>query len=88
MRIVTAADINRVLRYDALIDALAEAFRCDITAPDKIAHFIPQPSGGEAKVMLMPAWSNSDERFIGCKLVNLFPDNARRNKPAVLGPMC
>jgi ornithine cyclodeaminase len=85
MRIVTADDINRVLRYDALIDALADAFRSDITAPDKIAHFIPQPSGGEAKVMLMPAWSNSGERYIGCKLVNLFPDNAKRNRPAVLG---
>jgi alanine dehydrogenase len=85
MRSVTADDINRVLRYDALIDALAEAFRSDISAPDKIAHFIPQPSGSEAKVMLMPAWSNSGKRFIGCKLVNLFPDNASRNKPAVLG---
>ncbi|MEA2983600.1 MAG: hypothetical protein QOF09_5423 [Alphaproteobacteria bacterium] len=74
-----------MLRYDALIDALAEAFRSDITAPEKIAHFIPQPSGGEAKVLLMPAWTASGERFIGCKLVNLFPDNARRNKPAVLG---
>ncbi len=63
MRVVTADDINRVLRYDALIEALAEAFRSDITAPDKIAHFIPQPSGGEAKVMLMPAWSNSGERL-------------------------
>ena len=85
MKVVSADDINRVLRYDALIDALAEAFRGDITAPDKIAHFIPQPAGSEAKVMLMPAWSNTGERFIGCKLVNLFPDNARHNKPAVLG---
>ncbi len=85
LRIVTADDIARVLRYDALIDALAEAFRSDIAAPDKIAYFIPQPSGSEAKVLLMPAWSNSGERFIGCKLVNLFPDNAGRNKPAVLG---
>jgi alanine dehydrogenase len=85
MRVISAEDINRVLRYDALIDALDEAFRADITAPDKIAHFIPQPSGGDAKVMLMPAWSNSGERFIGCKLVNLFPGNAARNKPSVLG---
>jgi ornithine cyclodeaminase len=85
MRVVTADDINRVLRYDALVDALAEAFRADITAPDKIAHFIPQPDGGDAKVMLMPAWMNSGERFIGCKLVNLFPGNTRRNKPTVLG---
>ena len=58
MRVVTADDINRVLSYDALIDALAEAFRADIAAPDKIAHFIPQPSGSEAKVLLMPAWTN------------------------------
>ncbi len=85
MRIVTADDIDRVLRYDALIDALAEAFRADIAVPDKIAHFIPQPSGREAKVLLMPAWTNSGERFIGHKLVNVFPDNAKRNKPAVLG---
>ena len=84
-KVIGADDIGRVLRYDALIDALDEAFRADITAPDKIAHFIPQPAGGDAKVMLMPAWSNSGGRFIGCKLVNLFPDNAKRNKPSVLG---
>jgi alanine dehydrogenase len=85
MRVIGADDINCVLRYDALIDALDEAFRADITAPDKIAHFIPQPSGGDAKVMLMPAWSNSGERYIGCKLVNLFPGNAALRKPTVLG---
>jgi alanine dehydrogenase len=85
MRIVTADDINRLLRYDALIDALAKAFRSDIAMPDKIAHLIPQPSGREAKVLLMPAWTTSGERFIGHKLINVFPDNARHNKPAVLG---
>jgi ornithine cyclodeaminase len=85
MRIVTADDINRLLRYDALIDALGDAFRSDIKAPEKIAHFIPQPSGGEAKVMLMPAWNQSGRRFIGCKLVNLFPNNAQAGKPSVLG---
>jgi alanine dehydrogenase len=85
LRIVTADDINRVLRYDALIDALAQAFRADIEAPDKTAHFIRQPSGQDAKVLLMPAWTTSGERFIGHKLINVFPDNARHNKPAVLG---
>ena len=62
-----------MLRYDALIEALAEAFRAEITAPDKIAYFIPQPSGSEAKILLMPAWTTAGERFIGHKLVNLFP---------------
>ena len=59
LRIVTADDINRLLSYDALIDALAEAFRSDIEVPEKIAHFIPLPSGSEAKVLLMPAWTTS-----------------------------
>ena len=85
MRIVTSADIDRVLTHGALIDAIAEAFRADIHVPEKIAHFIPQPSGGDAKVLLMPAWSNSGERFIGHKLVNVFPGNAKQGKPSVLG---
>ena len=46
---------------------------------------IEQPSGTEAKVLLMPAWSNSGERYIGHKLVNVFPDNAKLGKPAVHG---
>jgi alanine dehydrogenase len=85
MRVVTADEINRVLSYGALIDALAEAFRSDIVVPDKIAHFIPQASGGDAKVLMMPAWSVSGERFIGHKLINVFPGNAKLSKPSVLG---
>ncbi len=85
LRIVTADDLNRLLSYDALIDALAEAFRSDIEVPEKIAHFIPLPSGSEAKVLLMPAWTTSGQRFIGHKLVNVFPDNAKIGKPSVLG---
>lgn len=84
-RVVTAADVNRLLRYDTLIDALDAAFRADIVMPEKIMHFIPQPSGGEAKVLLMPAWTQSGERFVGCKLINVFPENARHSKPSVLG---
>jgi len=85
LRIVTADEITRVLSYEALIDALAEAFRSDISAPPKIAHMVPMPSGSEAKVLLMPAWTNSGQRFIGHKLVNVFPDNAKIGKPTVSG---
>jgi ornithine cyclodeaminase/alanine dehydrogenase-like protein (mu-crystallin family) len=60
-----------------------------MTAPPKIAHMIPLASGSEAKVLLMPAWTNladpSGERLIGCKLVNVFPDNAKLGKPSVNG---
>jgi alanine dehydrogenase len=85
LRIVTADDIARVLTFETLVDALAEAFRADISTAPKIAHMIPQPSGSEAKVLLMPAWTNSGQRFIGHKLVNVFPDNAKLGKPSVNG---
>ncbi len=85
MRIVTAEEIGRVLTYPALIDALAEAFRGDIAVPLRHTHMIPQPSGTDAKLLLMPAWTNSGERVVGCKVVSVYPDNAQRNLPSVFG---
>jgi alanine dehydrogenase len=85
VRIVTADDIARVLTHGALVDALAEAFRSDIVAPARHVHMIPQPSGNEAKLLLMPAWSDSGERLIGCKVVSVYPDNPKLNKPSVYG---
>ena len=41
LRIVTADDINRVLTYEALIDALAEAFRADIDGAGRDRPFDP-----------------------------------------------
>jgi alanine dehydrogenase len=74
-----------VLNYKALIEALADAFRADITAPPRHTHMIPQPSGNEAKLLLMPAWTNSGERLVGCKVLSVYPDNARAGKPSVHG---
>ena len=85
MQIVSAADIARVLTHGALIDALADAFRADITVPERHAHMIPQPSGVDAKLLLMPAWMNSGERLAGCKIVSVYPDNAKLGKPSVYG---
>ena len=85
MRIVTADDISRVLTYPALTDALEAAFRADIEAPPRHAHMIPQPTGSDAKLLLMPAWTTSGERLLGCKVVSVFPDNARSGKPSVSG---
>lgn len=85
MRIVTADDLDRVLTHAGLIDVLADAFRADITVPDRHTHMIPQPSGSDAKLLLMPAWMNSGERLVGCKLVSVYPDNARLGKPSVYG---
>ena len=85
MKIVTAEDIARVLTPATLIDALYDAFRADIEVPPRHVHMIPQPSGSEAKLLLMPAWTNSGDRLTGCKVVSVYPDNAKLNKPSVYG---
>jgi ornithine cyclodeaminase/alanine dehydrogenase-like protein (mu-crystallin family) len=86
MRIVAADDIDRALTYPALIDALAAAFRADIDVPVRHHHTVAQP-GTPATLLLMPAWTNSRaaERFVGCKMVTVFPDNANAGRPSVYG---
>jgi alanine dehydrogenase len=85
MKVISAAEIDRALTYPALIEALREAFRGDITSPLRHTHMIPQPSGTEAKFLLMPAWTNSGERLVGCKIVSVYPDNPKLGKPSVYG---
>ncbi len=84
MRIVSADDIQKALTYRALIDALAEAFQSDIEVPVRHHHTIPQP-GTDATLLLMPAWNEEGPRFVGCKIVTVFPDNAKAQRPSVYG---
>jgi ornithine cyclodeaminase len=44
---------------------------------------IAQPGGGEAKLLLMPAWTGSGERLLGCKFASVFPENAKAGRPSV-----
>ena len=85
MRVITAEEVDRALAYPALIEALRDAFGADIETPLRHTHMIPQPSGAEAKLLLMPAWTKSGQRLVGCKLVTVYPDNAKVQKPSVYG---
>jgi ornithine cyclodeaminase len=84
MRIVGADEIDRVLTYPALVEALAQAFRAGIKVPVRHHHTIATP-GTPATLLLMPAWTEAGERFLGCKMVTVFPDNAKAGQPSVHG---
>ena len=84
MRIVSADDIQNALTYRALIDALGDAFRSDITVPVRHHHTIPT-AGADATLLLMPAWKADAEPYLGCKIVTVFPDNAKAQRPSVHG---
>ena len=87
LRILGAEDIAAVLTYPALVEALREAFRSDITVPPRHHHTVPQP-GRAATLLLMPAWRVAGDaagRFLGCKIVTVFPDNAAARQPSLHG---
>jgi alanine dehydrogenase len=81
---IGADDIDRLLTYPALVDALAQAFREDIVVPARHHHTVERPDA-DATLLLMPAWSTGGEKFIGCKLVTVFPDNAKADRPSLYG---
>lgn len=87
LRVITAADIAAALTYPALVEALKQAFRGDITVPLRHHHTVPQPGRGSATLLLMPGWSAGEpaERFLGCKIVTVFPDNAAAGQPSLHG---
>ncbi len=83
MRFIGAAEIDSVLDYPALVDALADAFRTGVVAPVRHHHPIER-EGETATLLLMPAWQVAGG-FIGVKVVSVFPLNAERGKPSVMG---
>lgn len=86
LRVLNADDVSAALSYPALVEALREAFRSDLAVPVRHHHTISQP-GRDATLLLMPAWTGAEgaDRFIGCKIVTVFPDNVAAGKPSLHG---
>lgn len=77
-------ELEAVLDFPSLIEALRKAFASGVTMPQRQHYHIeasPPASGGD--LLLMPAWQA--EEFIGVKIVSVFPDNAQQGLPAVSG---
>lgn len=86
MHVISSAEIDRVLTFPALVDALADAFRGDFVTPVRHHHEIDRP-GQHATLLLMPAWSGpaTQDGYVGVKVVTVFPDNGQKSLPSVQG---
>lgn len=80
---VTAAEVERLLDYPALIEALRQGFAADWSVPVRHHYGIPIEGEPEQTLLLMPAWDAG--RSIGMKMVTVTPGNGARNLPAIQG---
>jgi ornithine cyclodeaminase/alanine dehydrogenase-like protein (mu-crystallin family) len=91
MRVFDSAAVDGALSYPALVDILQAAFAKGAIAPPRHHHAIALDGRPEATLLLMPAWearapgSAFAGRYMGFKSVTVYPDNAARGAPAVLG---
>lgn len=83
MRIISAAEVETALDYESLVERLRQAFRRDIEVPLRHHHTIETGQGADATLLLMPAWQTG--QHIGIKMITVFPTNAEKGLPAILG---
>ena len=83
MRIIGAGDVETALDYKLLVEKLRQAFRADYTVPLRQHLSIPTFGESPGTLLIMPAWQVG--RHIGIKLVTVFPDNARKSLPSIMG---
>ncbi len=83
MRLITAAELAQTLPLATLVEKLRQAFQAGAEAPQRLHYPIANPHGAEGTLLVMPAWVAG--RHIGIKLVTVFPDNAQKSLPSVLG---
>jgi len=84
MRVIDADAIDRALAFPALIDALAEAFRGSLVAPERHHHGIERPGREPGTLLVMPAWGGPNG-FLGVKVATIFPDNGALGLPSLFG---
>jgi ornithine cyclodeaminase len=88
MRVVAAEEIDRVLAFPDLVEALGEAFRAGFQAPRRHHHEVSRAGATTATQLLMPAWTDAAPgpgSFLGVKIVSVFPDNGALGLPAIQG---
>lgn len=85
MLMINSQETAGLLPFDGLIKALASAFAEGCEMPVRHHHTIDVPDEAAATLLLMPAWHGSQRssRYLGIKIVTVFPGNASRNLPGL-----
>jgi len=85
IRILGARETADLLPFDALIAALRQAFAEGCMVPVRHHHMVENDGEPNATLLLMPAWhaTHRTERYLGIKIVNVFPGNTTRGIPGL-----
>ncbi|MEP7453037.1 ornithine cyclodeaminase family protein [Phyllobacterium sp. SB3] len=91
MKLVSPAEVDSLLNWPDMINAIELAFRQGMIQPVRHHHTVDRPDGAASTLLLMPAWSDFDalgdssKGYMGVKIVTVSPDNGAVSKPAVMG---
>ena len=83
MHFIDAEKVRQNLGWSELIEVLRDMFAKGCEAPPRHHHTMDCPGKQQATMLLMPAWLPG--KYIGLKLVNVFPDNHKSGQPTILG---
>jgi len=83
MRVLGSSEVVAALDFPSLIESLRQMFRSGADAPRRHQVTIPVPGQADGTLLVMPAWQGG--RYIGIKLLTVFPDNGVHDKPSIMG---
>lgn len=85
LRILDARATGALLPFSELVAALRRAFAEGCVVPVRHHHMIVNDAEPDATLLLMPAWHETQrsERYLGIKVVTVFPGNTARGIPGL-----
>jgi alanine dehydrogenase len=83
MLLIDETGVRNATPYEALVAALGAIFRSGCQMPTRHHHTVGVPGEPDATLLLMPAWIEG--RYMGVKIVSVFPGNVSRSLPSISG---
>jgi ornithine cyclodeaminase/alanine dehydrogenase-like protein (mu-crystallin family) len=83
MLVLDELETRNALPFPDLLDSIERLFQVTCVAPTRHHHTVGVPGEPDATLLLMPAWEPG--RYLGVKMVSVFPGNGQRGLPAISG---